>query len=148
MTFNTSEFLYVYFINNQIMNSLFPLINRVNNSIGTITVKGVPDKLWRVLLLLLLLLVGCAYFYINMLCQITIIVIISLVLLLTIITYVFFMIKNPDYLRSENFHIRKQAIELLGDKDGLLPTNVENVINVPYSSPNLIEKKEVEEDEE
>ena len=58
------------------------------------------------------------------------------------------MIKNPDYLRSENFHIRKQAIELLGDKDGLLPTNVENVINVPYSSPNLIENKEVEEDEE
>ena len=29
-----------------------------------------------------------------------------------------------------------------------LSLNVENVINVPYSSPNLIEKKEVEEDEE
>ena len=56
----------------------------------------------------------------------------------------FFMFNNPDYLRSESYQIRKQAIEKLGDKDGLLPTNVAQVINVPYSSPNMF----INQDEE
>lgn len=130
------------------MNSIIPLINKVNNSIEYITVKGVPDKLWRVLIILLILFIGSAYLKINTLCLIALLVIIALVLILTFVIYLFFMIKNPDYLRSENFHIRKQAIELLGDKDGLLPSNIEKVINVPYSSPNLIEYKEADKDEE
>lgn len=130
------------------MNSFLPLINKVNNSIEYITVKGVPDKLWRVLIILLILFIGSNYLKINTLCIIALLVIIALVLILTIAIYLFFMIKNPDYLRSENFHIRKQAIELLGDKDGLLPSNIEKVINVPYSSPNLIESKEADKDEE
>lgn len=43
------------------MSTLIPLLNRIQNSIGTIEVKRVPDKLWRVLLLLVVVLVGGAY---------------------------------------------------------------------------------------
>ena len=71
-------------------------------------------------------------------------VLIFIILLLTVGSYLFFMFNNPDYLRSESYQIRKQAIEKLGDKDGLLPTNVAQVINVPYSSPNML----INQDEE
>lgn len=58
------------------------------------------------------------------------------------------MFNNPDYLRSESYQIRKQAIETLGDKDGLLPADVAQVINVPYSSPNVLvsEGEEVQDE--
>ena len=129
------------------MNTLIPFLNRIQNSIGKVEVKGVPDKLWQVLLLLVVIW-GCgAYFQIKEWCLILLAVIIALVFVLAVGVYLFFMVKNPDYLRSESFQIRKQAIEILGDKDGLLPTDVSQVINVPCTNPNLIESKEVNNEE-
>lgn len=132
---------------NNVMSTLIPLLNRIQNSIGTIEVKGVPDKLWRVLLLLVIILVGGAYLQIKEWCLILIAIILGLVLILAFGVYLFFMLKNPDYLRSESFQIRKQAIEILGDKDGLLPTDVSQVINVPYTSPKLLENEEENNEE-
>lgn len=129
------------------MSTLIPLLNRIQNSIGTIEVKGVPDKLWRVLLLLVIALVGGAYLQIKEWCLILIAIVLGLVLLLAFGVYIFFMLKNPDYLRSESFQIRKQAIEILGDKDGLLPTDVAQVINVPYTSPKLLENEKINNEE-
>ena len=129
------------------MSTLIPLLNRIQNSIGTIEVKGVPDKLWRVLLLLVVVLVGGVYLQIKYLCLILIAIVLGLVLLLAFGVYIFFMLKNPDYLRSESFQIRKQAIEILGDKDGLLPTDVAQVINVPYTSPKLLENEKISNEE-
>ncbi len=129
------------------MSTLIPLLNRIQNSIGTIEVKGVPDKLWRVLLLLVVVLVGGAYLQIKEWCLILIAIVLGFVLLLAFGVYIFFMLKNPDYLRSESFQIRKQAIEILGDKDGLLPTDVAQVINVPYTSPKLLENEKINNEE-
>lgn len=64
------------------MSTLIPLLNRIQNSIGTIEVKGVPDKLWRVLLLLVVVLVGGAYLQIKEWCLILIAIVLGLVLLL------------------------------------------------------------------
>ena len=125
------------------MSTLIPFLNRIQNSIGKVEVKRVPDKLWQVLLLLVVIL-GCgAYLQIKEWCLILLAVIIALVFVLAVGVYLFFMVKNPDYLRSESFQIRKQAIETLGDKDGLLPTDLSQIINVPSTNPNLIESKEV-----
>lgn len=129
------------------MSTLIPLLNRIQNSIGTIEVKGVPDKLWRALLLLVIVLVGGAYLQIKDWCLILIAIVLGLVLLLAFGVYIFFMLKNPDYLRSESFQIRKQAIEILGDKDGLLPTDVAQIINVPYTSPKLLENEKISNEE-
>ena len=129
------------------MSTLIPLLNRIQNSIGTIEVKGVPDKLWRVLLLLVIVLVSGEYLQIKEWCLILIAIVLGLVLLLAFGVYIFFMLKNPDYLRSESFQIRKQAIEILGDKDGLLPTDVAQVINVPYTSPKLLENEKISNEE-
>lgn len=128
------------------MSTLIPFLNRIHNSIGTIEIKGVPDKLWQVLLILVLAFIGGACFHIKEWCLILLAVFIGLVLLLVVVVYLFFMVKNPDYLRSESFQIRKQAIEILGDKDGLLPADVSQVINVPSTNPNQLENKEVSDE--
>ncbi len=126
------------------MSSLFPFLNRVQNSIVLIEVKGVPDKLWTVIFLLVIIWVGAAYAEIKSWCLILLAVLIVIILLLAVGSYLFFMFKDPDYLRSENYQIRKQAIETLGDKDGLLPTDIAQVINIPYASPNML----INQDEE
>lgn len=126
------------------MSSLIPFFNRVQNSVVSIEVKGVPDKLWKVLILLVLVFIGAAYADIKSWCLILLAVLIVIILLLAVGSYLFFMFKDPDYLRSENYQIRKQAIEKLGDKDGLLPTDIAQVINIPYASPNML----INQDEE
>lgn len=126
------------------MSSLFPFLNRVQNSIVFIEVKGVPDKLWTVIFLLVIIWVGAAYAEIKSWCLIFLAVLIVIILFLAVGSYLFFMFKAPDYLRSESYQIRKQAIETLGDKDGLLPTDIAQVINIPYSSPNML----INQDEE
>lgn len=130
------------------MDYFIPLLNRVQDSLSIIEVKGVPDKLWRVLLLIIIVLVGGAWIGIPNWCLIFLAVMIGLIFILAVVVYIYLMIKRPDYLRSESFHIRKQAIELLGDKDGFLPADVSKVINVPYTTPQELPYKEEEEQNE
>ncbi len=130
------------------MSTLIPLLNRIQNSIGTIEVKGVPDKLWRVFLLLIVIFLFGAYFEVKEWCLVLIAVFLCLILMLAVGAYLFFMFKNPVYLRSESFQIRKQAIEILGDKDGLLPTDIAKVINVPSPNANMLTYQEGDEQNE
>jgi len=41
--------------------------------------------------------------------------------------YFYFAIKKPDYLRSENYQLSKQAFELLGDNDRASNKNLKNL---------------------
>jgi hypothetical protein len=56
-------------------------------------------------------------------------------LLIGLTFYIYFAKKNPDYLRSENFQLRKQSIEILGDKDNSLNPNIKEIIYIsnPFS---------------
>ena len=110
--------------------------------------KGVPDKLWRVFLLLIVILLFGAYFEVKEWCLVLIAVFLCLILVLAVGAYLFFMFKNPVYLRSESFQIRKQAIEILGDKDGLLPTDIARVINVQSPTANMLTFQEGDEQNE
>ncbi|MES2592154.1 MAG: hypothetical protein V4608_09735 [Bacteroidota bacterium] len=49
--------------------------------------------------------------------------------------YFYFAKKNPDYLRSESFQLKKQSIEMLGDKDNNLNPHVKNIVFIasPFS---------------
>jgi hypothetical protein len=57
--------------------------------------------------------------------------------LLAIFGYFYFTFKNPDYLRSEEYHLRKKSLEILGDKDNQLNPNIAEIkyIASPYSLP-------------
>ncbi|HRH51608.1 MAG TPA: hypothetical protein PLP23_22860 [Panacibacter sp.] len=48
--------------------------------------------------------------------------------------YFYFTFTNPDYLRSEHYHLKKQSLEILGDKDNLLPVDAQNIVDIanPY----------------
>lgn len=65
----------------------------------------------------------------------------GLFLLMGLFFYCYFSFKNPDYLRSESFQIKKQSIELLGDKENQHNQNLRNVVLIasPYSSKELDE---------
>lgn len=58
----------------------------------------------------------------------------GLLFLIAAFGYFFFTFKNPDYLRSEEYHLRKQSLEILGDKDKLLPVDPQNIVDItnPY----------------
>lgn len=48
--------------------------------------------------------------------------------------YFYFAKKNPDYLRSESFQLKKQSIEILGDSENKFNPNMKRIIYVtnPY----------------
>ena len=58
--------------------------------------------------------------------------------------YIYFSIKNPDYLRSEDYHLRKQSMEILGDKDNYLPIDAKEIRGIanPYQEQLTIGVKE------
>jgi hypothetical protein len=60
----------------------------------------------------------------------------GLLFLIATFGYFYFTFKNPDYLRSEQYHLRKQSLEILGDKDKLLPIDAQNIVHItnPYTS--------------
>ena len=63
----------------------------------------------------------------------------GLLLVTAVLGYFYFTFKNPDYLRSEEYHLRKQSLEILGDKDNQLNPNVKEVkyVSSPYSLKGL-----------
>lgn len=60
--------------------------------------------------------------------------------------YLYFSFKNPDYLRSEDYHLRKQSIEMLGDKDNYLPLDLREIRGIanPYDDLKVIDANPVE----
>lgn len=64
----------------------------------------------------------------------------ALLFLIAAFGYFYFTFKNPDYLRSEQYHLRKQSLEILGDKDKLLPIDAQNIVLVTNPHTNLIEE--------
>lgn len=51
-------------------------------------------------------------------------------------SYVYMLRKNPKLLRSEDFHLRADAMGLFGDKDNLLNADASDVVAV-ITNPNL-----------
>ena len=51
-------------------------------------------------------------------------------------SYVYMLFKNPKLLRSEDFHLRAEAMELFGDKDNPMDADANHVIAV-ITNPTL-----------
>jgi hypothetical protein len=107
---------------------------KVLDQISSIKIKSITDSLFRY---------GLYFFALGVLSGIfttltwVIIILFSIGGLFVIIGlgfYCYFAKKNPDYLRSESFQLKKQSIEMLGDKDNLLNPNVKELIYIasPY----------------
>lgn len=64
----------------------------------------------------------------------------GLLFLIATFGYLYFTFKNPDYLRSEKYHLRKQSLEILGDKDNILPVDAHNIVKITNPYNNLLEE--------
>jgi len=114
--------------------------SKLTEQVNKIKVKNVVDMpLFYGLWILVLSLVS------GIFCQLIWVTILlfcfaGLLFLLAGFGYFYFTFKNPDYLRSEEYHIRKQSLEILGDKDNLLPVDAQNIVDI--SNPYLLQNDE------
>ncbi|HEU0081041.1 MAG TPA: hypothetical protein VFQ72_03385 [Candidatus Paceibacterota bacterium] len=68
---------------------------------------------------------GAAIFCIELWLKIVFLAIGLIPVILSIVAYLYFMLTKPEYLRSEEFQIKKHFIDALGDKDHTLDKNAE-----------------------
>jgi len=63
-----------------------------------------------------------------------------------LIFYIYFALKDPDYLRSESFQLRKQSITVLGDKENQFNDNLKEIPSItnPYILKTKGEHKDLE----
>lgn len=105
------------------------------NQVSKIQIKSITDQLFKYALLFSVFAVITSIFKSPNWVIIILFSVTGLLILTGIIFYIYFAINNPDYLRSESFQIKKQSIEMLGDKDNQLNSNAENItlIASPFS---------------
>lgn len=108
---------------------------KIFEQVNKIQVKSITDSLFRYGLYLFALGTVSAIFSTAVWVTILLFCVGGLFELVGLIFYCYFSFKNPDYLRSESFQIRKQSIEMLGDKENQLNPNIKSVIFIasPYS---------------
>ncbi len=116
---------------------------KILNQVSSIKVKSVTDSLFKFGLIGLLIGVLSSIFSNMEWVTIVIISISVLFILIGLIFYCYFAIKQPEYLRSETFQTQKQALELLGDNERANNRNLNNIhlITNP-SAPNLNDDKD------
>jgi len=118
--------------------------NSITNAISKIVVKSVVDSLGKEILLGLLVFGVAAYFIETLWVLIVIAIAPCALLFLFIGSYIYCLLRNPDLLRSEEYNIKKQVIEVLGDKENYLPVDAEHLASIANPNPyvGLIEDKE------
>ena len=109
---------------------------KVLDQVSKIQIKSITDSLFKYALYLFVLAVISGIFKTEVWITILLFSIGGLFALIGLGFFIYFAKKNPDYLRSESFQLRKQSIEMLGDKDNYLNPNVKNIIYVasPFSN--------------
>lgn len=118
-------------------------LNSLSQAITSIRVKSVIDPLIKLFVIVLLFIIVMAYLRLPEWIIICMICFAGLILLLVLIAYSCFAIYKPDYLRSENYNLRKQSLSILGDKDNYMTVDMKNIVDIanPYEDTKLIVTK-------
>ncbi len=119
--------------------------NTITHAISKIIVKSVVDPLGKLMLIVLALFVIAAIFIKTTWPLIALIVIAGILLLMYVISYFYCLFKNPDLLRSEEYNIKKQVVEVMGDKDNHQLIDTKHLASIANPKPylgELIERKE------
>lgn len=126
------------------------ILKTLSDAIGAIKIRSVVDNLSRLILIIMLIIVVAAVFKIPEWLLIVFCSVLGISLLLMVYAYVYFSIKKPDYLRSEDYHLRKQSIEMLGDKENYLPLDLSEIRGIanPYDETKVIDSKAIEVEED
>lgn len=93
------------------------LLYKIFDKISQVKVKSITDSLFKYGLFTLVLGVISAIFTDKDWVTISIFGFSGLFILPAIIAYLYLVVKNPEYLRSENYQLKSQELELLSDSD-------------------------------
>ncbi len=120
-------------------------LNSITHAISRIIVKSVVDSLGKLMLFSLMFFVIAAIFVKEGWVLIVLACILGLLFIMYAISYFYCLFKNPDLLRSEEFNIKKQIVEVMGDKDNHQLIDTEHLASIANPNPylgRLIERKE------
>lgn len=120
-------------------------LNSITHAISKIIVKSVVDSLGKQLLLSLVIFLLAAIFIKETWVLIVLACFSGLLLLMYVVSHFYCLFKNPDLLRSEEFNIKKQIVEVMGDKDNHQLIDTEHLASIANPNPylgGLIERKE------
>ena len=108
---------------------------KVLDQVSKIRIKSITDSLFRYGLYLFVLATISAIFKTEIWVTVLLFSVGGLFELIGLCFYFYFAKTNPDYLRSESFQIKKQSIEMLGDKDNQFNPNIRSIIYIasPFS---------------
>lgn len=99
----------------------------VFSQVSQFKIKSVTDSLFKYGIYILSLGVVLAIFSDKDFLIYIMFVFAGLFFLIGILFFSYFAIKKPDFLRSETYQTKKQALELLGDSENSLNKNLRNV---------------------
>lgn len=117
---------------------------KATEQISKIKVKNVVDMPLFYGMLVLILSVISGIFCQLIWLTVVLLIFAGVLIVLAVFGYFFFTFKNPDYLRSEEYHLRKQSLEILGDKEKLLPIDGQNIVDIANPYPSQIEENKNE----
>lgn len=117
---------------------------KITEQVSKIKVKNVVDMLLFYGLWVLVLAVLAGIFSKFVWVIIVLFCFAGLLFLIAGFGYVYFLFKNPDYLRSEEYHLRKQSLEILGDKEKLLPIDGQNIVDITNPYPIQLDEGKTE----
>mgnify|MGYP006899931471 CR=1 FL=1 len=120
---------------------------KISNHIGRIKVRSIIDAPAKYLLCILLMAIGAAMAKVASWIVIVFFCFAGAFLILVIVGYIYFAITRPDYLRSEEYNLKKQSLEYLGNKDNYLPVDTHSFVDVVSTTAFLDNKTEEEENE-
>jgi len=110
-------------------------LTKILDQISNFQIKSITDSLFKYGLYLLALSILASIFSHVVWMTFALFAIGAVFEIIGLIFYFYFAKKNPDYLRSENFQIRKQSIEILGDKNNHFNPNAPNITVIASHSP-------------
>lgn len=117
------------------MKSLIKAIGHFTN----LKVSSVTDSPFKYCIITLLLAVISGFTEKDWL-TIIIISIAGVFFVLGCFSYIYFMFKNPDYLRSEEYQIQQTAMKIMGDEKNINNPNIKEISNTINPNSKLVQK--------
>jgi hypothetical protein len=103
---------------------------KVLDQVSKIQIKSITDSLFKYGLYIFVLATISALFKTEIWVTIVLFSVGGLFELIGLCFYFYFAKRNPDYLRSESFQLKKQSIEILGDNENKRNPNIKDLVYI------------------
>jgi predicted membrane protein len=108
--------------------------SKILENVASVKIKSITDSLFKFSLFFVFFGILASALKVDSWILVFLFSISGILILFGIIFYCYFSFKNPDYLRSEHYQLKKRTIEILGDKENQENRNIKELkyISSPY----------------